>query len=223
MRRLHHHPLCPFSRKVRLCLGEKRLDAELIEEKPWERPPHLLALNPAGNLPVLCEAENGPTVADAQAIAEYLDEAHPDPGLLGPDPKARAEARRLTAWFDHKFFDEVTRHLWGQKLWSRLAGGPPPDSRVLRAGKANIHTHLTYIAWLAERRRWLAGNSLSLADLAAAAQLSVIDYSGDVPWNDHPLAKDWYARLKSRPAFRPLLADTAPGITPPPHYADLDF
>jgi glutathione S-transferase len=76
---------------------------------------------------------------------------------------------------------------------------------------------------LAERRRWLAGDSLSLADVAAAAQLSSVDYLGDVPWEGHPEAKDWYVRLKSRPSLRPLLKDHIAGVPPPKHYADLDF
>ena len=84
----------------------------------------------------------------------------------------------------------------------------------MRAGLANIHLHLEYIAYLFERRNWLAGEALSLADIAAAAQLSVLDYLGDVPWDRHPGAKLWYSRIKSRPSFRPLLADRLPGLKP---------
>ncbi|HET6222763.1 MAG TPA: glutathione S-transferase family protein, partial [Dongiaceae bacterium] len=98
-----------------------------------------------------------------------------------------------------------------------------PDSQAIRAGNANIHYHLDYIAWLADRRNWLAGDDFSLADIAAAAHLSALDYIGDVPWERHADAKDWYVRVKSRPSFRALLADALPGITPPAHYADLDF
>ena len=95
--------------------------------------------------------------------------------------------------------------------------------QAIRNGNANIHTHLEYIAWLVDRRRWLGGDEFSLADITAAAHLSAIDYIGDVPWERHPGAKDWYARVKSRPSVRPLLADQVPGVMPPPHYADLDF
>jgi glutathione S-transferase len=82
---------------------------------------------------------------------------------------------------------------------------------------------LDYIGYLTEQRRWIAGDELTLADITAAAHLSCVDYLGDVPWSDHPNAKDWYARIKSRPSFRPLLGDHIPGAPPPPHYADLDF
>lgn len=222
MRTLYHHPLSPFSRKVRLALTEKRLEFEMELVKPWERQDDFLALNPAGEVPVLVEAD-GATIAHHQAICEYLEDAYPDSTLLGRDVGVRAEVRRLTAWFDAKFGTEVTDNLLGEKLFKRLSGQGQPFPQAIRAGHANIHYHLDYIAWLSERRNWLAGDDFSLADIAAAAQLSAIDYLGDVPWDEHPEAKSYYARIKSRPAFRPLLADYVPGVPPPKHYADLDF
>ena len=135
----------------------------------------------------------------------------------------RAEIRRLVAWFDHKFHAEVTENIVGEKIMKRFLHLGEPNSRAIRAGKRNIHTHLDYIGYLTERRTWLAGDMLSLADFAAAAHLSAVDYLGDVPWDEHDAAKDWYVRIKSRPSFRAILADHLPGEPPPKHYADLDF
>lgn len=223
MRTLYHHPLCPFSRKVRVALAEKKLDFEPQAEKFWEKRPDFLALNPAGTVPVLVE-EGGTALADSSAIVEYLDEVHREPPLLPSEPLARAEVRRLVGWFDTKFNAEVTQALVGEKVFKRLSTAQSePDSRAIRAGYAAIHKHLDYVAWLTERRTWLAGSSYSLADVAAAAHISCVDYVGDVPWDQHPGAKDWYARVKSRPAFRALLSDHLPGVPAPRHYADLDF
>ena len=234
MRRLFHHPLQPHSRAIRLLLAEKRLDAELVAERPWERREQFLILNPAGEVPVLVE-DNGLVLGGFYPVLEYLEEAYTDgsagskhgASLLGRSLQERGEVRRLIAWFEGKFEREVTRNLLHEKIFKRFmtsgAGAGGPDSGAIRAGKANIGIHLAYIGWLVERRNWLAGSSLTLADLVAAAQISAIDYLGDVPWDEHETAKDWYARMKSRPSFRPLLADTLPGAPPPPHYADLDF
>lgn len=222
MRRLHHFFLHPGSRKVRILLKEKGLDFELQPQRPWERREELLALNPAGEVPVLVEPD-GAVVADSGAICEFLEEVYPRPPLIGTDPAARAEVRRLVGWFDGKFAREVTANLLDQKVFRRLAGAGGPDSQALRAGLANVHAHLDYIAWLTDRRGWLAGDAFSLADIAAAGHISAIDYLGDVPWDRHAEAKTWYQRVKSRPSFRPLLADQVAGIPPPPHYADLDF
>ena len=223
MRTLYHHWLCPFSRKVRVVLAEKKLPFELVLEPVWERRAEFLALNPANDVPVLVEP-GGEVLADSAAIVEYLDEKISDPPLLGADLLARAEIRRLVGWFDVKFNAEVTINLVGEKVVKRQMGlGGSPDSQAVRAGFLNLRGHLAYLAGLADARRWLGGDAFSLADIAGAAHLSTVDYCGDVPWDEFPEIKDWYARVKSRPSFRPLLADQLPGVRPPPHYADLDF
>jgi glutathione S-transferase len=218
--------LCPFARKVRIVLGEKKLEFDLVIEKVWDRREEFLALNPAGEVPVFVESIDEKTpfaLVDSNAICEYLEDVYPDPPLIGGDAFARAEIRRLVAWFDLKFHREVTQNLVDEKINKRFLGLGAPSSVAIRAGHSNIGTHLAYIEYLMARQNWLAGTTISLADIAAAAQLSCIDYIGDVPWDDYPEAKSWYARLKSRPSVRPLLADHIPGVPPPQHYANLDF
>ena len=222
MRVLYHLPLSPYARKVRLALAEKRLPFELRTEKTWERRPEYLELNPAGTVPTLVE-DNGLVIPDSGTICEYLEEAYPDTSLLGRTLAERVEVRRLVAWFDGKFADEVTSSLYGEKFMKRLARRGNPDAAAMRTGYVALRYHMEYLGWLAETRKWLAGATLSLADFAAAAHLSALDFIGDVDWTLSPPVKDWYARIKSRPSFRGLLTDRVPGTTPPEHYADLDF
>ncbi len=222
MRILYHLPLSPYCRKVRLVLAEKKLDFDLQVERVWEQRPEYLELNHAATVPTLVET-TGLAVPDSRVICEYLDEAYPDINLIGRTHAQRVEVRRLVAWFDGKFDREVTRNLNGQKYIRRLSGLGHPEAGALRTGYAELREHLHYIGWLAETRPWLAGPSLSLADLAAAAHLSVLDFQGDVDWTISPAAREWYARMKARPSFRPLLADRIAGMTPPAHYADLEF
>jgi glutathione S-transferase len=222
MRRLYHLPLSPFSRTIRLVLGEKRLEAELIEERPWERRLDFLRLNPSGEVPVLVEPD-GSVIAHHTAIAEYLEETGPEPRLLPSDPLERAEARRLIGWFDEKFNAEVTQTLVAERALKRLMKAGTPDSAKVKAGAKAVKLHFQYIGWLVERRHWLAGETMTLADFTAAAHLSCLDFLGDAPWEVSEPAKEWYARVKSRPCFRPLLADHVPGFSPPEHYSDLDF
>jgi glutathione S-transferase len=222
MRYLHHLPLSPYSRKVRLVLAEKRLPFELKLEKCWERRPEYLELNSAGTVPTLIE-ENGLVIPDSGVICEYLEEAYPDTPLMGRTLAERVEVRRLVAWFDGKFGAEVTRNLLGEKYMKRLTGRGIPDAGAMRTGYIAIKQHMEYVGWLSEQRKWLAGASISLADFAAAAHLSSLDFIGDVDWTLSAPARDWYARIKSRPSFRGVLADRVPGVLPPEHYADLDF
>ncbi len=227
---LYHHPLCPQSRFARLLLAEYGVEPELIEERVFERRREFLILDPAGETPVLVTDEEQ-VVPGAQTIAEYLDETLGESlgehRLLPSDPAARVEVRRLVSWFCQKFYGEVSNWLVTEKVYKRFmaaeAGGGAPDMDVVRAARANIRYHLRYIGYLTAQRNWLAGDKLTTADLAAAAHISVVDFLGDVPWDEDETAKLWYARMKSRKGFRALLADRVPGLTPPPVYADLDF
>lgn len=221
MNRLYHYPLSPFSRKVRLSLAEKRIEVELVEERFWEKDADFLRRNPAGKVPVLKMGDR--MMADSTAICEYLEEKHPTPSLLPKDPEARYEVRRLVAWFDDKFNEEVTAKLMGERVFRKVMGTGYPDSTNVKAGSKAVKYHLDYMTWLLDQRRWLAGNEMSLADFAAAAHLSCLDYVSDVDWNRSEIVKDWYAKIKSRPAFRSILADQISGFPQPAHYADLDF
>jgi glutathione S-transferase len=222
---LIHHPFCPFSRFVRLVCAEMSLGLELIEEKTWEWRREFLLINPSGETPVMLD-DPELTICGAENIAEYLDERWGlglgERRLLPPDIEGRIEVRRLLGWFNRKFYDEVSRIIADEKIVKRLAGGSP-DMPPIRMAKANIRTHLAYIGHLMRTRNWLAGDELSYADFAAAAHLSVVDFCGDVPWDDNEDAKHWYQRIKSRPSFRVLLTDRLPGMTPAPVYAAMDF
>ena len=219
---LLHLPLDPFSRKIRIVLGEKKITASLAVEPIWERRHEFLSINPAGTVPVFIE-DDGTTISTSQAIAEYLEEKSKEPALIFGTALQRAEIRRLCNWFDVKFNTEVTEYLLGEKIMKRFLGLGEPSSETIRAGYANIDTHLGYIEYLAEQRAWRAGENFSLADITAASHISCIDYLGDIAWEDYQQAKQWYARIKSRPSFRPLLQDLIPGTQPPAHYKNLDF
>ncbi|WP_210497366.1 glutathione S-transferase family protein [Microvirga antarctica] len=227
---LHSYPFCPQSRFARLVLGEHGIEPEIADEKPWERRVPLLEINPGGNLPVFVD-ENGLAVPGAHVMAEYLEdtrgEAMGDRRLLPPGAAARMEVRRLMDWFLVKFNEEVSDYLATEKIYKRFMpldlGGGPPDMGAIRAARANVRYHLNYIGYLIASRNWLAGDQLTYADLAAAAHLSVVDYLGDVPWDENETAKHWYARVKSRPSFRTLLADRVPGMAASEQYDNLDF
>lgn len=221
MNRLYHVTLSPFCRKVRLTLAEKKIEVELIEERYWERSTEFLRRNPAGKVPIL--RMDGRVMAESQAICEFIEETCPTPPLMPRDPEARYEVRRLCAWFDDKFNDEVTRKVMGERVWKKVMKLGYPDSKTVKSGLGAIKYHLDYMGWLLDQRRWLAGDVMTLADFAAAAHLSCLDYISDVDWDRSANVKDWYAKIKSRPAFRSLLADQLSGLPPAPQYAELDF
>ncbi|MEQ8935274.1 MAG: glutathione S-transferase family protein [Amphiplicatus sp.] len=226
MRTLLHMPLDPPSRTARLILAEKGLAVRLVETPPWQENPILTAANPARTVPVLIdEPPTGGEIAvsPAEAIAEYLEEAYRSEPLMPATSAGRAETRRIAWWFATKFEREVNAAIARQRIDARLKGRLRYDRETYEAGLGAMRWHLDYLNWLLEHRSWLAGEKMTIADLAGAAHLSVNDYVGAVPWADFPQVKEWYARLKCRPSFRPLLVDRVESLTPPSHYADLDF
>ena len=226
---LYHAKLSAPARAARLVCGEYGVEVNAIEERVWERRSGFAALNPALTLPVM-EAD-GVTVAGIHPVIEYLDETRGammrERRLHAGNPAVRAETRRLVDWFAVKFDDEATRHLVRERVDKRsmpeALGGGAPDAGALRIARGNAKLHLNYLDYLAGTRSWLAGDQMTYADLAASAAIGVLDYLGEIDWSATPHARDWYARMKSRPAHRALLAERVGSVPPAPHYAELDF
>lgn len=223
MWQLYQFPLCPFSRKVRLLMGEKSVGYELVRESPWEQRDDFLDMNPAGRTPVLRHSQRDVSLADSNAICEYIEETVEKSPMINGTATNRAEIRRLTAWFDEQFYGDVTAPLLFERMNKRLIHRAPPDAKILREAMRRANVHLDYIDYLIDHRSWLAGATMSLADLAAAAQISVADYLGGIDWAGHAQTKAWYSMFKSRPSFRPLLSERMEVIAPPAHYEKVDF
>ncbi|MEE9433358.1 MAG: glutathione S-transferase family protein [Sphingorhabdus sp.] len=219
---LHQFPLCPFSRKVRLLMGEKGVAYSLVRENPWEQKDKFVQMNPASRTPVMAD-DKGLVLVDSVAISEYIDETVEKNPMINGTAAYRAEIRRLVAWFDQQFFGDVTAPLLHERMMKRLIRREPPDAKILREAMKRANIHLDYVDYLIDHRAWMAGSTMTLADLAAAAQISVADYLGGIDWTGHEQSKAWYAMFKSRPSFRPLLSERMEVITPPDHYEKVDF
>ena len=225
MYRLYHHPICPFSRKVRVHLAAKEIGCELIQENFWERRKEFIAMNPACTVPVLFDNSNAAVVVNSSVIIEYIEEKHnKTKSFIGESLAERAEVRRLQYWFDEKFYHEVTKHVLHERYFNRyLLVSSSPNSEVLRVARRNLNIHLSYIEYLLESKRYLAGDQISVADFAAACQISALDYFGDINWHHYQPAKDWYCMIKSHKIFHEIIKDRIAGIAPSEWYSKLDF
>lgn len=223
MWQLYQFPLCPFSRKVRLLLGEKGVGTELVRESPWARRDEFMDMNPAGQTPVMADPERGLLLVDSMAICEYFEETVEKSAMISGTAANRAEIRRLVTWFDTHFYADIVAPLLHERMIKRLVHRAAPDAKVLREAMKAALRHLDYTDYLLDHRNWLGGATMTLADLAAAAQISVADYLGGIDWKGHEGTAGWYRGFKSRPSFQPLLAERMEGIGPPAHYAVHDF
>jgi len=222
---LYHHTLCPFSRKVRIHLAAKEIDFKLISENFWQRREEFIAMNAAGTIPILFDDATKTTVCGSAVIVEYVEEKNNDSkNFIGDAPEIKAENRRIQNWFDEKFYNEVSKLILHERYFKRyISGFHAPDSEILRVARHNLNTHLNYIEYLLENKKYLVQDEISIADFSAAAQISSLDYFGDINWRHHPSVKDWYSLIKSHKFFSGVLKDRIININPPEWYCDLDF
>jgi glutathione S-transferase len=226
MYKLYHQTICPFSRKIRALLNAKNIPLELVPENFWERRPEFIAMNTMGTIPILFNINDGDVVSCSSVIVEYIEEKHAQEGLslIGNSLAKKAESRRIQYWFDHKFFNEVSKVLLDERYFNRfLARKPSPSSSNIMIAKHNLEIHLSYMDFLLSNRKYLVGNELTIADLAAAGHIATLDYFGDINWRNNNLVKDWYCLVKSHKGFQSILEDKIPGVVPPIWYNKLDF
>lgn len=225
MYKLYHHPVCPFSRKVRIHLAAKKINFELIQENFWQRRKEFVALNPTSHTPVLVDMENKINICDGRAIIEYIEEKHTDtPNFIGGDIKQRAESRRLQSWFDEKFYSEVLKYILNERFFYRYFSiSRAPDTEILRIARQNSEKHFRYIERILEDRKYMVDRMITVADFAAAAQISLLDYFGDVNWSYYPTMKEWYSIVKSQKMFSAILQDRLSNLRPSEWYNNLDF
>jgi glutathione S-transferase len=216
---LYHYPLCPLSRQIRLILQEKSLPFESIIEDYWHKSNAFPEISPSAGIPIL--NNNHQIISDASAIYEYLEEQHPERNLLGDNPLTRAQSRRIANCFNSSFFHLISKTV----LMQRIIGfnNNPSNASVIHQIRDDVRYFIDYIAYLLKKNKWLSGNEISIADFVAASHFSVLDYFGDIPWEHNEYTKQWYAVIKSRPSFKPILQDRIAGFSPNKYYTLLDF
>ena len=226
MRTLFHMPLDGASRAVRIALAEKGLPVQLVEAPPWVDNEALIRVNAANETPTLIDQhidQKNLIASPAMVTLEYLETAYPVPELFPQDIRELNEARRISAWFLGVFSRDVSTPLVNERLYKKLRKHGAADYDVLRAALNAFDWHLDFFEWRLGQTTWLAGETYSVADVTGAGFISVIDYLDGVNWASAPAMRDWYARIKSRPAMRPILRDRVHDISPPRHYQDPDF
>ena len=225
MRALYHYPLHPASRQARIALGEKKLKFSEELVNPWAPDLEFASLSLEAAPPILIEKTSGQMriIVTSRAICEFAHDVITRLPLLSTDPYERAEARRICEWFAQHFSEDVDALILTEKVEKHVLSLGAPDPAILREGHEALKSHISYLEELLKQRDWLAGRHYSLADIAAAAHISCLDFLGDITWRDWPILKEWYQKVKSRPSMKPILDDRVAGFRPPRHYRDLDF
>ena len=243
MLELHQFRHSAFCLKVRMVLQFKGLTYREIEVTPGLGQFAVFRLSGQRQVPVLVEGDE--VVADSSAISRYLERQQPDPALIPTDPQQAAQAHLIEDWADTTLA-RVARTCLVQAatidpglLMALLPGDVPEPVRqamgavpggwlngltdVLSHGeRAELLSSLEKIAELLETSQWLVGEAISLADLAVAAQLSLLRFppsagaelagKGVPGLSDHPRLQplfDWCEKLDLS-LFRPVGSRSTP-------------
>lgn len=218
---LFHHPICPLSRQVRIYLKELDLEFDAVKEDFWQFSPEFKSLNPTPAVPTL-KRDDTSIASGIYPIIEYFVDTMDNFFFMPKNASARAEIRATIAWYNDKFFRDVTKVILDEKMVRLMmrAGSPRPER--IKIAKKNLNQHLKHLQ-ASVGDAYLVGEQISAADIAAASQISVLDYFGEINWLQWPTLKHWYSVIKSRPGFKPILLDEIAGFPPPNHYKLLDF
>ena len=227
---LYHYSFCPFSRKIRFLLDEIEITYKKIEIKPYEKNNEFIRLNTLNETPVLIDNNNKIRVIDSYIIADYLknmeyrnftdlrDE------YFGSNLNEELEINRLQMLFDKNFYNDITKPLLYEKVYSTFDETKKYYSNsVVNKVVSNINAYVEYMEFLLVKNKWLADEKFSLADISAAAQISVIDYFGHINWKRFFKLKEWYNIIKSKKGFNDILNDKLPGFNPYINYNKIDF
>lgn len=197
----------------------------MLQENFWEKRKSFIAMNPAGEIPILFDNSSANLVIGSSVIIEYIEEKYQNgKSFIGDNYAKRSEVRRLQSWFDQKFYNEIGRCITNERYFNRFQkASNAPSSENIHNARKNLPIHFSYIEYILESRKYLAGDQISVADFAAGAHISVIDYFGDINWNHFQAVKDWYSMVKSHKFFSAILKDRVVNTNPPEWYSKLDF
>lgn len=223
---LYHNIVCPFSKQARILLKELNIDFHLKQDISLLKEKYsLIKLNIARTLPIFEDDINKYYIIGIYSLAEYLKEEYENFTLFSNKINHNCEIRRIFQWFNEKFNREVTQIYLKAKLINNSENylNNYPNIKLLNLSLDNLKKHLDYINYLLDIRSFIAWENISIADIAAASHLSLLDYFGEIKWNDLPRLQQWYSIIKSRPSFQQILNDKIAGFKASPNYSNLDF
>ena len=169
----------PYVRKVLVCMELKGLDYEVDPITPFFGNDEFERLSPLRRIPVLIDGEL--VLTDSTVIAEYLDEAYPDPPLMPQEPKQRARARWLEEFADTRLGDVFIWGLFYPKLVHPLVWGEPGDQgRIDKSLATDIPAALDYLESELPDSGFLF-REMGLADIAIASFFRNASYAGFTP------------------------------------------
>jgi glutathione S-transferase len=192
---------CAVARHLQLDIEFQRLD--LMKEE--QRAPEFLAVNPNGKAPALVDGDLRLWESNAIMCHMALKAGSP----LWPCDHAQVEVIR---WFDwsSNHFSRFAGELFFEHVIRRRFGLGDPDGKAVEEALGYVRRYAGVLESHLSDRRFLLGDTLTLADFAVATTLPYADEAG-IPLDAFPAVRSWHDRLMELPAWRSPFADPTGG------------
>ena len=191
---LYSHPFSSYCQKVLVALYENELP---FSYRMLEEPGAMDELKqrwPFGRFPLL--VDDGRTVVESTIIIEHLMLAHGGRvRWLPPDPQQALEVRFLD-----RFFDNDVMAAMQKPVFEALRTDGTRKDEVMQQARQALDTAYAWLEQRLQGRTWAAGDTLSLADCAAAPSLFYADWVHPIG-NAFPVVRAYRSRLLAWPAF----------------------
>jgi glutathione S-transferase len=207
--KLYDYPAAPSPRKVRLFIAEKGLTIPTVEvdlRSQAQQAPEFLAKNPGGTVPVL-ELDDGTCLTETLAICRYLEGIHPEPNLMGANPK---EAALVLMWHDIVLLDgylglqEALRNSH-PAFKGRALGGPKSYEQIpalAERGKQRAAAFFDRLDAHLGDHRYIAADRFTYADIVGYVTLEFAPRAArSNPTDGRPALKRWRDEIAERPAI----------------------
>lgn len=199
--RLFHHPMSLNARRAVMTavhLGSK-VDLVLVDlGKGEQKRPEFLRVNPTGRVPAL--DDDGFTLWESNAIMQYLADKTPGQTVYPKEIRARADVNRWLFWSAHHWTPSVGILNW-ENFVKRLIGAGEPDPAAIERGNALVTENARTLDAHLAGKKWLAQDTLTLADFAIAAPLMAIG-TAKLPVGQFANLNGWLQHVQELDAWK---------------------
>lgn len=196
-------PISVHTRKVIVTAFEKQLEFRNEPVVPFNPPANWGELSPTGKIPIATDGDL--VLRDSSVICAYLERVHPAPRLYPEDNATYARALFFEEYADGTLFTQVVHPLFFQKIIRPHLLGQGSDTVVIDQVVNEVWPKVLGYVERELDGDFIAGNTLSIADIAITSNLMNLHYLG-MRIGSLPRLQRYFRRMLARASFQQALA-----------------
>jgi glutathione S-transferase len=208
--KLYDWGAAPNPRRVRIFLAEKGIELPIEDvgvPNSGDLKPEFLAAHPHRRVPML-ELDDGTCIGEAMAICRYVEALHPDPPLMGGNPK---EIGLIDMWDRIAEFEGLqavaenfrnSRRTFTDRALAGYANALPQIPALIERGEIRTRVFFEKIDAQLVDNEFVAGDSYSAADITTLCTVDFAKFCKLTVPDEHTSLQRWYEAVSARPSAR---------------------